>query len=169
MSATENLLVLYHIGSLDAVPNCLRLCVHKDKEVYLLDIMHAWLQMQCLPLGVRYAYQAVVGVGQSQQLHPLDSPSSVVPVADSRVTLLLKEAGSAPVVPTAQVPFYLPPCSLLSTLCSVLSAACATCVLPLHLRRMDPTLTSSPFPARPSCRRCNSPTLPATPSTLPTR
>ncbi len=110
VSNEQDILLLYYFDTLTSgqSPNACRVSIYRDKEVYLLDILHHWAQAKCLPAGIRYKYYAIIPDQEQDQEKAtetiyLDSPAAVVPVFNNTATILLVQAGAIPCIPTAQV------------------------------------------------------------------
>ena len=96
----ESLTVLYQVSdefSSDGFPNAFTLLVQKDKEVFLLDILQ-YLKTYT-QLGINFLFKADC---KEAGYLLLESPSSIVPVFDQEVSLLLIPCGACPIVPVGQ-------------------------------------------------------------------
>lgn len=95
----ETLLVTYKIvsagdGKEEQGTNAFFINVASDREVYLIDVL-------LHPAMLRGSY-SFMGFTGDRWVH-LESPSSVIPVREQRISLMLYSCGSLPVVPLGQV------------------------------------------------------------------
>jgi len=96
----DNITVLYKISnecSNNQIPNAFSVSVPKGKEVFLFDIVLYFNNNTSL--GIDYIYKADCKDGL---LITLESLTSIVPVFDDVITLIMTPCGFCPVVPVGQ-------------------------------------------------------------------
>ena len=95
---TESILINYKIKSKqikDSSTNATKMLIEKNKELFLLDIL---LHFMTINVGVNYTFAARA----LSNFLPLNSPSSIVPIVDRQVYLILTPSDYPPVVPLHQ-------------------------------------------------------------------
>lgn len=102
----ESILVSYRFKSdTDGHANACILKVAKDREVYLVDIMKHFLNLN---IGISYFYYVKIQSNNSDYDYILlQSPSSLVPVEDRCINLYLEPSASPPIVKINQISNYL--------------------------------------------------------------
>ena len=95
---TESIIINYKIKSKqikDSSTNATRILIERNKELFLFDIL---LHFMTINVGVNYTFAARA----LSNFVPLYSPSSIVPVVDRQVHLILTPSDYPPVVPLHQ-------------------------------------------------------------------